>query len=211
MSLQPGSEGTPEYLALVNFLITLRSQSPELKNFYIMKKEESKIIFLIDDIYFSTPDKYAKIGEEYTDYEPLLLDAFDGDAVASEDFYTDEWGTFLSGYAPIKDSNGQIIAVIGLDMDIKTVLDKQNFLNSLVYYVILIAILFSGALVFYFSTTITKPVIKLKDAADKVTSGEDAELPSANRNDEVAELTSSMEMLIAAFKFAKQGPKGGKK
>ena len=98
---------------------------------YIIKKQGSNLSFIVDDIYFETPDSYAKIGEAYTDYDPELLNAFNGQSSASKDFYTDEYGTFLSGYAPIKNSNNETVAVIGMDMDIKTVLEKQNFLNSL--------------------------------------------------------------------------------
>ncbi|MBN2015095.1 MAG: HAMP domain-containing protein [Candidatus Altiarchaeota archaeon] len=55
---------------------------------------------------------------------------------------------------------------------------------------------------FLFAKSISDPITKLKDAADKVTSGDfDTPLPEVKGNDEVAELTASLEMLIAAFKM----------
>jgi hypothetical protein len=35
---------------------------------------------------------------------------------ASREFYTDPRGTFLSGYAPVRDRNGRTVAVPGVDM-----------------------------------------------------------------------------------------------
>jgi hypothetical protein len=53
-----------------------------------------------------------------------------------------------------------------------------------------------------FANRISKPIKQLKEAADKLTSGEfDTQLPQVKGNDEVAELTGSMEMLIAAYKM----------
>jgi HAMP domain-containing protein len=53
-----------------------------------------------------------------------------------------------------------------------------------------------------FANRISKPIKQLKEAADKLTNGEfDTQLPQVKGNDEVAELTGSMEMLIAAYKM----------
>jgi signal transduction histidine kinase len=35
---------------------------------------------------------------------------------AMDDLYSDRWGTFLSGYAPIADANGNTVAVLGIDV-----------------------------------------------------------------------------------------------
>lgn len=35
-----------------------------------------------------------------------------------EGFATDKWGTFLTGFAPIRDSNGSAVAILGLDMEV---------------------------------------------------------------------------------------------
>jgi signal transduction histidine kinase len=40
-----------------------------------------------------------------------------GKAKAEDSMYTDKWGTFLSGYAPIRDSHGQMTGVMGVDID----------------------------------------------------------------------------------------------
>ncbi len=46
----------------------------------------------------------------------LLADAFTQPSV-DDRFTVDQWGTLLSGYAPIKNSRGETVAVLGLDMN----------------------------------------------------------------------------------------------
>jgi HAMP domain-containing protein len=58
------------------------------------------------------------------------------------------------------------------------------------------------------SNRISKPLVQLKDAADQITSGKfDTELPQVKGNDEVAELTGSMAILIMGYKIKSQEKK----
>jgi two-component system sensor histidine kinase MtrB len=71
--------------------------------------------------------------------------------------------------------------------------------------IILLTIVFIIIICLKFAHSISMPVKQLKEAADKVTSGElDVKLPEVKGTDEVAELTGSVEMLIAAFKAKAQ-------
>ncbi|MEB3293263.1 MAG: hypothetical protein VKJ24_08875, partial [Synechococcales bacterium] len=44
--------------------------------------------------------------------------ALQGETVTSQDFYTDDWGTWLSAFVPLKDRDGSVIAILGVDLDI---------------------------------------------------------------------------------------------
>lgn len=58
-------------------------------------------------------------GDEYDTSElPALNAAFEGAATADSDLNSDQWGTFLSGYAPIYDQNRKVIAVLGIDVEV---------------------------------------------------------------------------------------------
>lgn len=48
---------------------------------------------------------------------PALIDGFLG-PTADNNLNTDQWGTFLSGYAPILDENDESIAVLGIDVEV---------------------------------------------------------------------------------------------
>jgi HAMP domain-containing protein len=88
-----------------------------------------------------------------------------------------------------------------------SVVKMQNTIMT----IFLLTILFLILVCLSFAHSISKPIKALREAADKVTSGElDVALPKAKGNDEIAELTGSVEMLIAAFK-AKVASKQEKK
>ncbi len=67
----------------------------------LVQQGDNKTQFVID----AAESDAANLGYEY-DYLPIMKNAFNGSA-ADEEMYTDEWGTFLSGYAPIKNSEGK--------------------------------------------------------------------------------------------------------
>ncbi|MFA6523117.1 MAG: helix-turn-helix domain-containing protein [Candidatus Peribacteraceae bacterium] len=69
-------------------------------------------------------DHLSPPGEEYFDERGTMLNALKGPF--GEDFpTTDQWGTFLTGVAPIVNSEGEGIAVLGIDYEIGE-LDKLS-------------------------------------------------------------------------------------
>jgi methyl-accepting chemotaxis protein len=78
-------------------------------------------------------------------------------------------------------------------------------MQNTVIVIFILTIFFLLLLCMSFAHSISKPIKALKDAADKITSGEfDVVLPNAKGSDEVSELTGSVEMLITAFKTKTQ-------
>lgn len=56
-------------------------------------------------------------GDPYdiSDIPAMQGPVFDGPTV-DDDFTFDQWGMLITGYAPIRDASGKIIAVLGMDM-----------------------------------------------------------------------------------------------
>ncbi|MDD1729357.1 MAG: HAMP domain-containing protein [Methanospirillum sp.] len=92
-----------------------------------------------------------------------------------------------------------------LDQKMKQSQDTMNDLKNLYIIGTIIMLLISIIIALIFTRYIASPIMQLKDVADKVTSGNfDAQLPEAT-NDEIGELTASIEMLIVGLKM-KRGP-----
>ncbi|MBP9773129.1 MAG: hypothetical protein KBD00_00685 [Candidatus Peribacteraceae bacterium] len=53
-------------------------------------------------------------GQEYPNPPPGVMNGFI-QPYATSSFYTDSWGTMITGYAPIKDGSGSTIAVLAVD------------------------------------------------------------------------------------------------
>lgn len=115
-SLKPGDEGSPLYLSFARTIYNARSNNSHISNAYIMRVENGTTSYVVDDFYLSHGlDKdVARIGEPTSEDSAALDAALTGPQV-SPDIYTSKWGSFLSGYAPIKDSNGTVVGILGVD------------------------------------------------------------------------------------------------
>lgn len=123
---------------------------------------------------------------------------------ASSEFYTDKWGTFLSGYAPIRDEEGKTVALIGVDMKVEKVLAKQQFIGSLIYIIIGASIIFAGLIILFFSRTIIKDIKNLTRVSKKISRGDlDIQLPLIKSKNEIYELNEALKSVIAAVEFLK--------
>lgn len=95
----------------------------------------------------------AKIGEPYdvSNYPEMQRCYLEGKPTADADLTVDKWGTWLSGYAPLKDKNGKIVAVVGVDMDVKSLVSKESELTRLtvVTFSIIVLSVVSLALLLY--------------------------------------------------------------
>ena len=80
-------------------------------------------------------------------------------------------------------------------------IEEQSVQTSQILMLSLGLLIASIVIALLFSRTITRPLIDLKNSADKITSGEfETKIPQRKSKDEIAELTASLEMLIMAFK-----------
>ena len=119
--LKPGDEISPSYNALLNHLQVMRSMDDRITNAYILHVSDDQVItFVADDLFIEDPLGSAKIGDVYISPEKQEIFGALSLPMASQSPYTDKWGTFISGYAPIDDSingsSGNTTAVLGVDM-----------------------------------------------------------------------------------------------
>lgn len=123
--LQPGDETSPQYLAVAEKLLTLRSLDDSIVNAYILKvNPDHTVTFLVDDLSLSDPAGSAAIGEVSADPNRDAIFSALSVPASSEEPYTTKYGSFMSAYAPIDDSAGgsagNTAAVLAIDMPATT-------------------------------------------------------------------------------------------
>lgn len=84
----------------------------DVKYFYTMYRERDNIYFLVD----SALVEPSRLGEKYT-FEREMRQAFEGEFTYTPNPVRDKLGTFVSAYAPIRNSYGEVIAIVGIDVD----------------------------------------------------------------------------------------------
>jgi PAS domain S-box-containing protein len=137
--LKAGDEKTPQFLAVQVSLKKMEHSFPDIKNAYVLRLVNGKVYFVVDDDY-GTLSNAAPIGYQYMRVTPEMLDGFSVPAV-DKDFVTDEWGTTLSGYSPIRNSRGEVVGLVGVDVEKQVVIAKQNVINWSSYLIVFLAIL----------------------------------------------------------------------
>jgi adenylate cyclase len=107
--------------------------------------DPKKVIFVVDAEPESS-DFFSSLGEEY--------DVVPGDETSqgflmtatNDDIYTDAYGTWISGAAPIYDSAGRAVASVGIDISASTV--KSEVLRSFIFPFIILLLIEISLLVF---------------------------------------------------------------
>ncbi|MBT8506882.1 hypothetical protein AZH53_00365 [Methanomicrobiaceae archaeon CYW5] len=145
--IQVGSEGTPEYLAIRDQLRQVKMAVPDILYIYTMQNDDGLLEFVVDADY-GYADDASLVGDAYPEAEPEMYMGFEG-LSADEEFTTDQWGTVLSGFAPIHDSSGNVVGIVGVDMDSSVILEEIDYLNT-IFYGAVFGVMVAGALGFFF-------------------------------------------------------------
>ena len=95
----------------------------DISYLYSMKKiDDGTFMYVLDGMDMNSDD-YSNPGDMDTidNYDPLVLDAFAGNPVATDVYDGGVWGDLLSAFAPIKDAAGAVVGIIGVDIQAKDV------------------------------------------------------------------------------------------
>jgi hypothetical protein len=122
-----------------------------------------------------------------------MSDAFQH-PTTSPSIYTDAYGSFLSGYAPIRDAKGTAVAIAEVDMSAQSVLNEQARIWDTGLRVVVIVLACLSAIVPLMAAIITSPLKTVTRAARALELGGSPDrqelLHAAQGSDEVSQLAS---------------------
>jgi serine phosphatase RsbU (regulator of sigma subunit) len=107
------------------------------------------------------------IGEYYTPVYSFSK-AFDGTAIASGQVYESIWGTIIVAAVPIQDKTGQVVAVLGLTVDVKSIAKQLASLKVIYFHIMVVGQAVSLIVALLLSRWLVRPLRKLYIAAEKV-------------------------------------------
>lgn len=198
-SLQPGDEETPGFIKIRDQLYAMQSSNSEILYLYTMRQTSEGFVFVVDGEYGIINDA-AGIGELYetpTDEMETGLTV----SVAEKEYMTDQWGTVISGYAPVKNAAGVVTGIVGVDMSAERVIERQDFIGSIIYLIMLIGIGITAVIIGIISKTMIRDIRALNDSAEKISTGDTNVLVTVVRNDEIGELASSFSRMVSSLKI----------
>jgi len=127
------------------------------------------LLTFIADADYDEPGNETPFGLLYRP-APEAIQAFDG-KVRTTDYYTDQWGTFLSAIIPIKDIDGQVIAILGLDYDVTSKVNQLLYLRHISITIVGVSLGLSIIISIVISRLLGRPLAKLQASAQQLHDG----------------------------------------
>jgi HAMP domain-containing protein len=158
------------------------------------------------------PGTRPSIGAAYNplDYTPeggIMLNGV-REAGVTQELVADDWGTWLSGFAPIYNSAGEPVGAVGVDMCAADVIQLQQSIRATILPAFGLTFLVLAAVVFGIAHSVTRPIIRLTSAAEGVGGGDyEQDFSGLYTNllrDEVATLAQVFEMMVGKVREREQ-------
>jgi methyl-accepting chemotaxis protein len=122
--------------------------------------------------------------------------------------YTDMWGTWVSAYGPIEDSQGRVVGGLGIDYRADYVRNVQRAVTRQVWLVYILAFPLQLVLIWLFSGAVTNSLKKLTLAAARISEGDYdqdlAELSDRRFPDEISSLAEAFQIMISKVSTREQ-------
>ena len=136
---RPEQLGGEQYAAAIKPLVDIHNTFPKITYLYTMIERDGAAYFILDtaaDARLETDEELEPSGvmEAYEYDEPDLAEWLAamtaGTPYVDSELFTDEYGTFISGSVPFRDSDGNIAGWVGVDYDASVLagLDRQVML-----------------------------------------------------------------------------------
>ncbi len=170
--------------------LKIKKSDPDLRFVYTMKKQNGNIYFVVDAGLPGEPDISA-FGDLYREPSVTLVNNFETmmGTIVEPDFYSDEFGTFLSAYTPIFTSDGKRAGILGIDITAETILSQERSYLTRLILIFLGSLPFIVVAGFVIANYLAKPIIQLRNAANKISEGKyDFKIATIPHTRELAEL-----------------------
>ncbi len=162
-------EDTPAFKDLKHRVQMVKQRVPDLRFAYTIKRNERNELFYWIDAE-TDPGEGSHVGDPVTTTTPTMFKAFEDPSRiwVDEAFYTDEWGQWLSGYAPVFASDGTLECMQVVDISAVKIADSERaallvLASSATVITLIVAIL--GVLL---STRIVRPLSLLEHSMSQV-------------------------------------------
>jgi sigma-B regulation protein RsbU (phosphoserine phosphatase) len=141
------------------------------------------------------------VGTTYPmDAVPEMMMGWDGPA-AEQHITADEYGRTLGAWAPVRNSAGEVVAILGMDAPAAPIEGILHDIHRLVITIFLVAVGLSGIPAVLLSHRLHRPVRLLTEGMSKLGCGEcDAHVPPQRTGDEFEALIDTFNNMVDALR-----------
>lgn len=198
-SLEHGFEGDESYIRNMKMLRAM-ANAFDLEYIYTLRQRaDGDLEFVYDSD--EDPGRPATIGELYeldSDSRAVVMECFNrarrDEPAVTEKPYQDEYGVYITAYAPIRDSGQKITGVLAADISYESVQSMQQKMVALFLVFIVLATGLSTLVAFWLGFRLTRSIYAIVGRLDEV---------AKNRGDltQAIHISTGDEMQLMADKF----------
>jgi len=134
--LKEGDENTTQFQKMISDLWAMQNKHADIRFVYTLTKKGDKLAFLTDSEYGHNDFTEPLIGYIYEQAPPEAFKGFESVSLRKE-YYTDEWGTYMSAFAPIRNSTGQTVAIVGVDIPKEVIENRMRSIVNVGYLILI--------------------------------------------------------------------------
>ena len=208
--LEKNGANTAPFKIIAQKLNDIKRVNPSIKYIYtlIQTSRPGLLQFIVD------PNPLLQEGRQqrassfpgdkyYASRFPEMLNGFKGPA-ADKKLMVDEWGVTLSGYAPIRDRSGRVVALLGVDMSADDVYRMQRQVQVRALLVLLLGMVVSVGLGIFISRRVTQRIQRIVEGTRHIASDDLQFKLEVKGHDEISELATSFNKMAYSLSESKK-------
>lgn len=186
--LKDKDENSADYQEVLNSMLLFKGRNV-IKNFYVVaKKDTSTVAFILD-----ASTEAADFLEEYP-LDSTMEEAFNGKISIDDEITVDKWGISISANAPVKNSSGEVVAIIGADSDVAVFYNvKQDLIRMTVFAFVLFFVALV-AIILVFSLRLKKNIMAIDKNLGEVNEGDLSKSIKIRTKDEIEDISKSINL-----------------
>lgn len=186
----PSDMQSEAYRAMQSDLNSIR-EATGLRYLYTMRQTEpGAYVYVVDGTPMGDED-FSSLGDPEEEISETMIDCFQG--VTGYELGSDEWGSFISAYIPIKDASGSIVGILGADFDASKMVSQLEAFKKRINLIILSVILLGLFLGEGLSIILVRSLNRLKAKAERIQNGDLTVTFEKAGSDEIGVLTRTFE------------------
>ncbi|HPH01818.1 MAG TPA: adenylate/guanylate cyclase domain-containing protein [Spirochaetota bacterium] len=165
-------------------------------HFAIKESTNYEVVRWLADADYDAPGEEVAVGSLYRVPQLSVREAFQGKLATEKMFVQDKWGPSLTAAFPISDERGQVIAVVGLDMNVTNEANRVDKLWIICMTIIVFSVVLSAVLTFVFTRLLVRPIAALREGAERVRARDFSTSISIKNRDELGILAETFNSMV---------------
>lgn len=194
----PEDLNSANYKTVENILKSVMAGNPKIDDIYTLRPTVTPHVYSfvvsgkdsVDANHNGTIDDdetKAMLGENYDATDQPYLEQGLHEPTYDRKITYDKWGAWISGYAPLRTPEGEVVGVLGVDYSASVITDQRSAVAQQMGIVALGLVPMSALAGFVLSRRTQRPFQRLARAMDRIVHGEpDYRIPHEGNHDDIA-------------------------